>query len=371
MFLLVVAGAIAAVRHVTAPPPLVYETAEVVRRDIEVSIGATGKIEPRAYVDVGAQVSGQLRRLDVAIGQRVEEGQLVAEIDAEVQAALVEGIEADLARLEAELAEQEAGLAFAERQNDRRTRLAEASAASEVAAEQDRRDRDMLRARVDASRARIRQTEAQLRAEGATLRHARIVAPMSGIVVSLDAKEGQTLNANYDTPLILRIADLDTMTVRTEVSEADVVKLREGMPVWFTTLGEPERRWQARLATILPAPPRPAAEAEGAAAPVGGVVNFTALFDVENTGALRAGMTAQVFFVTDEARDVPVVPVAAIGPDGSVRVLGADGAVSERRVETGLSTRFLAEIRDGLAPGERVVTGEAPAGPPSKLQVEP
>ena len=361
----------AAARYGAAPDAPRYETAVVARSDIEVSVGATGKIEPRAYVDVGAQVSGQLRRLPAGIGARVEAGALVAEIDAEVQSALVEGIEADLARLEAELAEQEAGLAFAERQTDRLDRLARANAASEVAAEEHRRDRDMLRARVAASRAKIRQTEAQLRAERATLGHAHILAPMAGTIVSLDAKEGQTLNANYDTPLILRIADLDTMTVRTEVSEADVVKLREGMPVWFTTLGEPERKWSARLGTILPAPPRPAAEAKGATPPAGNVVLFTALFDVENTGALRSGMTAQVFFVTESARYALVVPVAALSENGVARVLGADGTLEERRVETGLVTRFLAEIRSGLAEGERVVTGEAPAGPPPKLRIEP
>ncbi len=123
---------------------------------------------------------------------------------------------------------------------------------------------------------------------------------MAGTVVSLDAKEGQTLNANYDTPLVLQIADLDTMTVWTDVSEADVVKLREGMSLWFTTLGLPDRKWHATLRQIQPAPRRPDKKVEAkAATQSSSVVLYTALFDVPNKdGGLKAGMTAQVFFVT-------------------------------------------------------------------------
>ena len=109
---------------------------------------------------------------------------------------------------------------------------------------------------------------------------------MAGTVVSLDAKEGQTLNANYDTPLVLQIADLDTMTVWTDVSEADVVKLREGMSLWFTTLGRPDRKWRATLRQIQPAPRRPDKKVEAkAATQSSSVVLYTALFDVPNKDA--------------------------------------------------------------------------------------
>ncbi|MDH4990679.1 efflux RND transporter periplasmic adaptor subunit [Aquamicrobium lusatiense] len=371
--LLLAAIAVASVRSETGGPR--YETATIVRQDVENTVTATGKIQPHAYVDVGAQVSGQLKRLHVAAGEQVGHGQLLAEIDAEVQAAKVEGIEADLARLNAELAEQEAGLAYAERQNERHLHLSRTSAVSAAAFDESRRDRDILLARIDASKARIRQMQADLRAERAALNHARIVAPMSGTVVSVDAKEGQTLNANYDTPLILRIADLDTMTVWTEVSEADVVKLHDGMPLWFTTLGRPERKWHAKLRQVLPVPPRADGKTDAAAASASGsgnVVRYTALFDVGNAGGeLRAGMTAQVFFVIEAARDVLAVPVSAIDEDGTVRVLQEEGTIVSRPVETGIATRFLVEVKHGLAEGEKVVTGEMPAGPASKLRIEP
>ncbi len=364
-------GGFAALGFRAPSPDSLYETIAVVRQDIESTVTATGKIQPHAYVDVGAQVSGQLKHLRVEVGDRVKAGQVVAEIDAEVQSAKVEGIEADLARLSAELAEQEAGLAFAKRNVERHLTLSQTSAVSKLAFETTTRDRDILIARIDASKARIRQMQADLRAQRAALRFARITAPMGGTVVAVDAKEGQTLNANYDTPLIMQIADLSTMTVWTEVSEADVVKLREGMPLWFTTLGQPDRKWRARLRQVQPAPRRPdkKLEAKTSAQP-NGVVLYTALFDVPNAdGSLRAGMTAQVFFVTASAQDALVLPVSAL-TDGKARVLLGDGNIAARKVETGVRTRFLVEVTRGVAEGERVITGMKRSGPPAKLRVE-
>jgi macrolide-specific efflux system membrane fusion protein len=190
-------------------------------------------------------------------------------------------------------------------------------------------------------------------------------------VIAVDAKEGQTLNANYDTPVILQIADLNVMTVWTEVSEADVVKLREGMALWFTTLGQPERKRQATLRQIQPAPRRPDKKADAkAATQPNNVVLYTALFDVPNDdGDLRAGMTAQVFFVTAAARDALVIPVGSLTDDGQTRVLLDDGTVAMRKVEPGVRTRFLVEVKNGLADGERVIIGLKAAGPPGKLRV--
>ncbi len=349
----------------SSPPAVHYDTAPVIRRDLENAVTASGRIEPGAYVDVGAQVSGQLRRLHVAAGDRVEAGQLLAEIDAEVQAAQVEGLQAELARLAAERSELQAQLAFAERQAGRHSSLA-GRASSRVTLEEAERDRDVLRARIEALDATIRRSRAALRAEEATLARSRITSPMAGTVVAVEAREGQTLNANYDTPVILRIADLATMTVRSDVSEADVVHLRPGMPVWFTTLGFPDRRHRATLRQVLPAPP--VKEEEGASS----VVTYVALFDIANAGGeLLSGMTAQVFFVTESAADVLAVPVSALDDDGSLRVQTPGGALETRHPATGMRTRAHAAILSGLAEGEHVVTGERPAEGEPLLRIAP
>ncbi|WP_137136018.1 efflux RND transporter periplasmic adaptor subunit [Rhizobium sp. FKY42] len=367
-------------------PDLRYAFATAAVGSIEKTIPATGKISPRYYVDVGAQVSGQLRALHVTAGERVQQGQLLAEIDAEVQAATVEGIQADLDRLKAELAEQVASQKFAKSELDRSLKLLETNAIAQTTREAAERDYQVLAARVDATNAKIRQTDATLRAERATMGRARIVAPMAGTVVSLDARVGQTLNANYDTPLILRIADLSVVTVAANVSEADIPKLREGMPVWFTTLGEPDRRIRSKVRQIMPAPPRAPdnKDGDGNGSSPSKVVLYHVLFDVPNDkGSLKSDMTAQVNFVVEESQNTFILPVAALDDAARVsqivgdarntekiRVFHEDGSIELREVEVGVTNRFSFEVRKGLKAGERVVTGERQAKGRSLLWFE-
>lgn len=344
-------------------------TAPVLRGDIEDVITATGKIQPRAYVDVGAQASGQLRRILVRIGDDVAVGQELAEIDPQIQSAKVEADRAELARLEAMLTEQQAVLEFAEAQLGRLSQLLPANAVSKAVFDESRRDAKTGTAKVDAIRAQIRQMQSTLRADQIALEYTKIFAPMPGTIVSIDAREGQTLNAAYATPLILRIADLLTMTVWTQVSEADIPRLRVGMKVHFTTLGHVDRRWSATLRQILPAPVKPDLPTSGAQASASvvapatnNVVLYVALFDIDNAqGELRPEMTAQVFFVVAAARDALSVPTAAVktGPSGDllVDVITDTGGIESRRVRLGIRTRFIAEVIAGVEEGERVVTG--------------
>src|SRR5690606_15509230 len=143
-------------------------------------------------------------------------------------------------------------------------------------------------------KAQIQQIESSLKGEQATLGYARIYAPMNGTVVSLEAREGQTLNANQQAPMILRIADLSTMTVWTQVSEADVHNVRVGMEVYFSTLGSRDSFWRGALSQIPPTPEE-----------LNNVVLYTALFDVANPRqALMTKMSAQVYFVVAQSEDV-------------------------------------------------------------------
>ena len=150
--------------------------------------------------------------------------------------------------------------------------------------------------------AQITEAQSTLKADQATLGYAEIAAPMAGTVTAIAAKEGQTLNATQTAPTILTLSDLTTMTVNTQVSEADVPKLHLGMDVYFTTLGDRHRRYPAKLRQILPTPTT-----------VNNVVLYTALFDIPNPDRkLLSQMTAQVFFVLAAAHDVVTVPIAAV-----------------------------------------------------------
>jgi len=365
-------GAFAVLREPSHSPLAEFEVAPVSRGRIEETVTALGKLQPRRYVDIGAQVSGQLVHLLVQPGQEVKAGDLLAEIDARLQSAKVEAGRAQIDSLKAQLTDADALAEFAEGEFRRQARLMNEKATREDTFAMARRDRISTAARAESIRAQIRQAEFVLRADEAQLGYTRIFAPMSGTVVSVDAREGQTINATYATPVLMRIADLATLTVWTQVSEADVTRLRPGMPLYFTTLGHGDRRWTGTLRQILPAPinpptangtaegARPASHAPTAA---GNVVLYVALFDVPNPSrALRLDMSAQVFFVIGAADDDVTVPMSALDPvdaaDGrhSVRVVAGD-SVETRSVRIGLHDRFSAQVLNGLSEGEKVVTG--------------
>lgn len=275
---------------------------EAERGDIENVVTAVGSLQPLKFVDVGAQVSGQLETLHVIAGDEVTKGQLLAEIDATVQTARVESGQAQLQNLRAQLADRQAQLKLAQSQADRQERLKADNATSIEAYDSAQAALQSAEAQVRATQAQIRQSESTMRGDQATLGYSRIFAPIAGTVSSITAKEGQTLNANQQAPTILQIADLTTMMVSTQVSEADIPRLRIGMPAYFTTLGNPDRRWPGRLRQILPTPQV-----------VNNVVMYTAQFDVANPDRqLMTQMTAQVFFVLDEARNAVTVPVSAV-----------------------------------------------------------
>ena len=222
-------------------------------------------------------------------------------------------------------------------------------------------------ARIDQLKAQIEQTQSMLSGNEAELDYTRIYAPIAGTVISVSAEEGQTLNATYQTPTLLHIADLSAMTVWADISEADIRKVHVGMPVYFTTLGGAGRQWRANVRQVLPAPPIPEGKEEGTAlAPsTRKVILYTALFDIENAdGALMPQMTAQISFVTAAAKSVPVVPLPALAPIDAqtetfgARVINTQGDIERREVKIGVRTRLSGEVLSGLAPGEQLVTGE-------------
>jgi macrolide-specific efflux system membrane fusion protein len=283
-----------------------YTTAVAQRGDLEDSVTATGILQPRDYVDVGTQVSGQVKKLHIEIGSTVKSGQLLAEIEPTVYTSKVDADRAQLRTQEAQLADKQAQLALAEQQFKRQQNLQKENATTQDAVDTAAAALRSAKAQIDVLKAQADQTRSSLRGNEANLSYTKIYAPMSGTVVSQAAKQGQTLNANQQAPIVLRIADLSTMTVQSQVSEADVSKLKVGMDVYFTTLGSQSKRWYGTLRQIEPTP-----------VTVNNVVLYNALFDVENPDrALMTQMTAQVFFVTAHAKDAVLVPITALRPAG-------------------------------------------------------
>lgn len=279
-----------------------YQTASVERGDIEDVVTATGTVQPLEFVDVGAQVSGQLKKLHIEVGSVVKEGDLLAEIDPTVFLANVDARRANLRNQQATMKDRQAQLTLAELQYQRQKNLMAADATTRESLQTAEASLRSARAQIEALQAQIEQTQSSLRADEANLNYAKIYAPMSGTVVSLTARQGQTLNANQSAPIILRIADLSTMTVQAQVSEAEVGKLFKDMEVYFTTLGSQGRRWYGALRKVEPTP-----------TVTNNVVLYNALFDVANRNlSLLPSMTTQVFFIAATAKDALLVPTAAV-----------------------------------------------------------
>lgn len=324
-------------------------TAVVQRGHLEDTVSATGTLQPRDYVDVGTQVSGQLKTLHVEIGDTVTKGQLLAEIDPTVYLSKVEASQAQLLNLQAQLSQRQAQLKLAQQKAQRQANMMREQATTAEAVQTAEAELQMAKAQILSLQAQIQQTRSTLRGDQANLGYTKIYAPMAGTVVTQNAKQGQTLNANQSAPIVVRIADLSTMTVQTQVSEADVSRLKIGMPVYFTTFGDARKRWYGKLRQINPTPEV-----------VNNVVLYNALFDVPNPdGALMTQMTTQVFFVVAEAKDAVLVPMSALR-GSTVSVVGEDGTVEPRKVQVGATNRVMAQIVSGLEPGERVATNERP-----------
>lgn len=328
-------------------------TTKVVRGDLENLVTATGILQPKEYVDVGAQVSGQLKVLHFDVGDAVKQGDLLAEIDATVFLAKVDASRAQLRYQKAQLKDKQSQLTLANINHEREQRLFAKQASTEEALLNAEASLRSAKAQIEMIQAQIDQTDSGLRADEANLQYAQIYAPMDGTVVTITAKRGQTLNANQQAPIILRIADLSTMTVQTQVSEADVSKLKPGLPVYFTTLGNGTKRWEGELKKVEPTPEI-----------VNNVVLYNALFDIPNSkNHLMSQMTAQVFFIVSAAKDTLLVPVSSLKyKQGSkntvaeVQVVKANGQKETREVQVGIANRIQAEVLSGLEDGELVLT---------------
>jgi len=332
-----------------------YTTASVERGDVESTVVAAGIVQPVNYVDVGAQTSGKLKSLKVKRGDRVKKNQLLAEIDPILAATALTADRAELENMTSQRSLKQAQLVLTTLQRDRNDTL---FAHDLISAN----DRDITRAAykvafADAASlsAQMKQATAAVNTGKANLGYTKITAPMAGEVVSISLLEGQTLNANQSAPNILRIGDIDTVTVWAQVSEADIVRVKPGLDVYFTILGD-SVRWNGTVRQILPTPEL-----------INNVVFYDVLFDIPNPKReLKIQMTAQVFIVLARAKGVLLIPAAAIGNAGEgtearIRVLKDDGSVEARSITIGIKSEISAEVTDGLKEKERVIIGQIAA----------
>ncbi|UYO01184.1 MAG: efflux RND transporter periplasmic adaptor subunit [Devosia sp.] len=333
-------------------------TVAVARGDIETTVLASGVLEASSLVSVGAEVSGTIKAVHVALGDNVSRGDLLVEIDSLNQENAVKSAEAALAGIEAQKRNQEANLAKAQSTLSRQQQLSANSLVTQTDLEAAQLAVQQAEAQIDQLDAQIAQAELTVESAQLDLSRTQIVAPNDGTIVALMVDEGQTLNANSATPTVAKIANLDTMVIRAEISEADVVKVTPGQRVYFTILGEPDNQIEATLREVEPAPTSITSDTTSS----GSAVYYNGLFDVPNPEhRLRISMTASVTIVLDEARGVLTLPSSLVsrrGRDGMATVMVYDQASEEQRpmqVEVGLNNNISAEIRSGLNEGDLVI----------------
>ncbi len=420
-------------------PNYITATAEI--GDIENNVMASGKVKALNNVDVGAQVSGEVKRLFVEVGDEVKKGDLIAQIDQVTQKnnlsnqqASLEQSEAAIQSAEAESLSRQASLksAYADL-NSRQSEYNQAKSdfgrlknlvAIDAISQQEYDTQatrvataksavDNARAAIDTAKAAIVTTEANVNSQKAALRKSQtnvntaqedlsyttIRAPMDGTIVSITTEQGTTVNANQTAPTIVTLADLSTVRINAQISEADVINVKAGMPVYFNVIGNPDKKFDAILKAIEPAPERISDTSSTDAA-----IYYVGYIEVPNTERrFRIDMTAQVYIVVNEAKNALLIPSAALQAAGkgngnskkpnsatadskpakadmasnenkkpsnsvksndddvtmaSVRVLKADGEVIDQTVTVGINNRVNAQILSGLKQGDVVIISE-------------
>ncbi|KAA9002520.1 efflux RND transporter periplasmic adaptor subunit [Affinibrenneria salicis] len=371
----------------TAQPDYITARAEV--RDLEQTVLADGTIEAQKLVSVGAQATGQIKTLHVALGDKVTKGQLIAEIDDLTQQNAFKDSEAALKNIQAQRNARLATLRNNQLNWQRQQRLAARGLGARIDFDSAQAELDVTQAEISALDAQIVQAQIAVNTAQVNLGYTRIVSPMDGTVVAIPVEEGQTVNAAQSTPTIAKVANLDTVTVEAQISEADVIKVKTGMPVWFTILGDPAQRYHATLRAIEPAPDSISSDSSSSSSSSStsssstssSAIYYNGLFDVDNPqGTLRISMTAQVYILLNSVKDAVVVPATALdafGPHATLQVVDDQGRIEQRNVTVGLNDNVYTQIVSGLKAGENVIVSRlspqsdasAPRrpGPPMRL----
>lgn len=344
-----------------------YLTEPVVRTSIAQTVSATGEISAAQLVDVGAQASGQIKKLHVTLGQQVKKGDLIAEIDSTSQLNNLNTNKAKLDTYQAQLVSAEIALRSADKKYKREQALWQEDATSREALEDAQDAFAAAKASVAELKSSIRQTQIAINTAEADLGYTRITAPMDGTVVAIPVEEGQTVNANQTTPTIVQVADLSTMLNKMQIAEGDVNKVKAGMKLSFTTLSQPDNVREATLESIDPGLTTMSQGSYTTSTDTtDSAIYYYARSLVPNEdNVLHIGMTTENTITINQAEKVLAVPKLAVKQRGGkqyVRVLGENNQPQEKEITTGLSDNMNTEVKSGLGEGENVIISEAAAG---------
>lgn len=280
-----------------------FRKAKVERGDLQVTVTATGTVEPITQVQVGTQVTGTIQKLFADFNSRVKAGEVVAQIDPAPFQAKVDQDRANLLRAKADVERVKAGLLQAEKELARTRELARRELMSASDLDAAVAAYDSLAAQLKVAEATVRQAESALRISEVNLGYTTIVSPIDGLVISRNVDVGQTVAASLQAPTLFVIADnLRRIQVKASVAEADIGRIAPGMEVTFTVDAWRERPFVGKVSQIRLSPTT-----------VQNVVTYTVVIDADNPEEkLLPGMTANVTFLVERHEGVLKVPNAAL-----------------------------------------------------------
>ena len=343
-------------------------------------VDATGEIFATELIDVGAQVSGQIKKLYVKLGDQVKKGDMIASIDSSTQQNSINNKEAQLAIYKAQLESAKVALNIAKTQFDRENALFFKNATSKQEFESAKNTYSANSAKIKELEAQIKQTNIELSTAKINLGYTKITAPRDGTVVSVQVEEGQTVNANQTTPTIVNIADLSHVKMKMQIAEGDITKIKVGTPVEYSILSEPTKKFQTTVSSIDPGlttlsdgsygSSSSSKSSYSSSSSSSSAVYYYAQSIVDNKdGILRIGMTTQNELLIANVEDAIIVPSIGIKKDenGTFVYVLKDGKPVKTAVKTGIKDNLDTQIISGINEGDEIITSQGSSSEIAKM----
>ena len=343
-------------------------------------VDATGEIFATELIDVGAQVSGQIKKLYVKLGDQVKKGDMIASIDSSTQQNSIDNKEAQLAIYKAQLESAKVALNIAKTQFDRENALFSKNATSKQEFESAKNTYSANSAKIKELEAQIKQTNIELSTAKINLGYTKITAPRDGTVVSVQVEEGQTVNANQTTPTIVNIADLSHVKMKMQIAEGDITKIKVGTPVEYSILSEPTKKFQTTVSSIDPglttlsdgsySSSSSSKSSNSSSSSSSSAVYYYAQSIVDNKdGILRIGMTTQNELLIANVEGAIIVPSIGIKKDenGTFVYVLKDGKPVKTAVKTGIKDNLDTQIISGINEGDEIITSQGSSSEIAKM----
>jgi membrane fusion protein, macrolide-specific efflux system len=332
---------------------IITETAR--KGDISISVSATGTLYAYQDVIVGAQASGQIKKLNIKIGDHVKKGDLLVDIDSTTQMNTLNTDKATLASSQATLASKKVALKDATLKLNRQKELMKSNATTQDTLETATLTYEQAQADVKVAQTTVESNRIMVNTAEKNLSYTKIESPVDGIVVAVPVTEGQTVNATQTTPDIATISDMSQMKVKAQIAESDVAKIKPGMNLSFNVLGS-NTRYYSKLDSVDPAPTTISDNSTISSSSTTAIYYYGNFF-IKNDGQFKSYMTANVNIDAQSRKNTLLISSSAIESKNNidtVKVLQGNRLV-EKTVVVGLDNKINAEILKGLNEGDKVV----------------